>query len=260
MPARISTGWRALRTGAAFAALGLISVWLGAVWLPFRGVWDRSTPEPWRRAQRAIHRAYRVHAGLMQALRLIEVRYIGFERLEAPGGKLIVANHPSLIDTLLIVSRLPQADCVVGREYAENRWLRGSVRAADYISNDVGAAEIVRLAVQYLSEDRALLIFPEGTRSPESGLGPFQRGAAHIALETGLDMLPIHITVEPPSLMKGQKWYHVPPRRPLWTFRVGEPLVAKEYLDGTESTVMAARKLTTALRARFAGGSLDAAK
>ena len=60
--------------------------------------------------------------------------------------------------------------------------------------------------------------------------------------------------------MKGQKWYHVPPRRPLWTFRVGEPLVAKEYLDGTESTVMAARKLTTALRARFAGGSLDAAK
>ncbi len=258
MPARISTAWRALRTGVAFAALGLISLWLGAVWLPFRGLWDRSTPEPWLRAQRAIHRAYRVHAALMKALGLIEVRFLGFERLEAPGRKLLVANHPSLIDTLLIVSRLPQADCIVGRDYAENFWLRGSVRAADYISNDVGAAEIVRVSVRFLNEDRTLLVFPEGTRSPEGGLGPFQRGAAHIALETGLDMLPIHITVEPPSLMKGQKWYHVPPRRPLWTFRVGEPLVAKEYLDGTESTVMAARKLTIALRARFAGRSADA--
>jgi 1-acyl-sn-glycerol-3-phosphate acyltransferase len=258
MPARISTAWRASRTGIAFAALGLISLWLGAVWLPFRGLWDRSNPEPWRRAQRAIQRAYCLHAGLMKALGLIEVSWIGAERLSAPGRKIIVANHPSLIDTLLIVSRLPQADCVVGREYAENRWLRGAVRAADYISNDVGAAEIVRVAVRYLSEDRTLLVFPEGTRSPENGLGPFQRGAAHIALESGLDMLPVSITVEPPSLMKGQKWYHVPPRRPRWTFRVGEPIVAKEYLDGTESTVMAARKLTTALRARFAGGSSDA--
>jgi 1-acyl-sn-glycerol-3-phosphate acyltransferase len=258
MPARILTAWRALRTGVAFAALGLISLWLGAVWLPFRGLWDRRTPERWRRAQRAIHRAYRLHARLMEALGLIAVRWVGAERLEAPGRKLIVANHPSLIDTLLIVSQLPQADCVVGREYAENFWLRGAVREADYIRNDVGAAEIVRVSTQYLSEDRTVLIFPEGTRSPEGGLGPFQRGAAHIALASGLDMLPIRITVEPPSLMKGQKWYHVPPRRPLWTFRVGEPLVAKEYLDGTESTVMAARKLTTALRERFEGRSLDA--
>ena len=260
MPGRISTAWRALRTGFAFAALGLISFWLGAVWLPFRGFRDRSTLEPQLRAQRAIHRAYRLHAGLMKALGLIEVRWIGAERLEAPGRKLIVANHPSLIDTLLIVSRLPQADCIVGREYAENFWLRAAVREAAYISNDLGAAEIVAVSVSYLAEDRALLVFPEGTRSPEGGLGRFQRGAAHIALETGLDMLPIRISVEPPSLMKGQKWYDVPARRPRWTFRVGEPLVAKEHLDGTESAVMAARKLTTALRARFEEGSFDAAE
>ena len=60
--------------------------------------------------------------------------------------------------------------------------------------------------------------------------------------------------------MKGQKWYHVPARRPLWTFRVGDPIVAKEHLDGTESSVMAARKLTAVLRERLAGGDFDAAK
>ena len=67
-------------------------------------------------------------------------------------------------------------------------------------------------------------------------------------------------SVEPPSLMKGQKWYHVPARRPLWAFRVGDPIVAKEHLDGTESSVMAARKLTAVLRERLAGGDFDAAK
>jgi 1-acyl-sn-glycerol-3-phosphate acyltransferase len=258
MPARISTAWRALRSGVAFAAFGLMSVWLGHVWLPFRGLWDRRTPEPWRRAQRAIHNAYRIHAWLMLRLGLIELEWVGFERVLAPGRKLLVANHPSLIDTVLIVSRLPQADCIVGRDYSENPLLRRAVRAAEYISNDMPATEIVRAAARCLSEDRTLLVFPEGTRSPEGGLGRFQRGAAHIALETGLDMLPIHITVEPPSLMKGQKWYDVPPRSPRWTFRVGEPLVAKDYLDGTESNVMAARKLTSALRERFEARSPDA--
>lgn len=259
MPTRTSTAWRALRTGVAFAALGLISLWLGAAWLPLRTLWDRRTPERWRRGQRAIQRAYRVHAGLMKALDLIEVRWVGLERLTVPGAKIIVANHPSLIDTLLIVSNLPQADCVVGSDYAENFWLRGAVREAEYIRNDTGA-DVVTTAVRCLREDRTLLIFPEGTRSPENGLGHFYRGAAHIALESGLDLLPVKISVEPPSLMKGQKWYHVPARRPLWTFRVGDPIVAKEHLDGTESSVMAARKLTAVLRERLAGGDFDAAK
>ncbi len=256
MPTRTSTAWRALRTGIAFAALGSFSYWLGAVWLPFRTLWDRSTPERWRRAQRAIHRAYRIHARLMVGLGLTEVRWIGLERLTRPGRKIIVANHPSLIDTLLIVSNLPQADCVVGRDYAENFWLRGAVREAEYIRNDAGAG-VVSSAVRCLEADRTLLIFPEGTRSPEGGLGHFYRGAAHIALESGLDMIPVRIDVDPPSLMKGQKWYDVPPRPPRWTFRVGDPIVAKEYLDGTESSVMAARKLTAALRARLAKGGFD---
>ena len=254
---RLATAWRALRTGVAFAAFGFGSVWLAIAWLPFREVFDRGRAEPWRRAQRGIHRLFRAHAAFMEWLGLIEVRWIGAERLEAPGAKIIVANHPSLIDVVLIISRLPQADCIVGIERAENRWLRGSVRAADYIPNDSGA-EVVREAASRLRQGRTLVVFPEGTRSPEGALGHFQRGAAHIALATGLDMLPIEISVEPRMLMKGQPWYHVPPRAGQYTLRVGEPVIVKEHLDGSESSVMAARKLTRALRARFARGSTDA--
>jgi len=259
MPARISRAWRALRSGFGFASFGLMSVWLGAVWLPLRGRWDRGSLEPWRRAQRAIHRAYRGHIAFMEWVGLIEVRWIGAERLDAPGRKIVVANHPSLIDIEILITRLPQADCIMASAYVEQFWLRDAARAADYIPNDAGA-DVVRAAAQRLAEGRTLVVFPEGTRSPKGGLGRFQRGAAHIALETGLDLLPVRITVEPPMLLKGQKWYDVAPRHSVYTLHVGEPFVVKEHLDGGESPVMAARKVTTALRAWFERGGVDAEK
>src|SRR5262245_31160105 len=249
---QLATAWRALRTGIAFAAFGLGSVWLAVVWMRIRAIVDRGHHEPWRLAQRALHRLFRWHTSLMESFGLIEVNWIGLERLTAPGPKIIVANHPSLIDVVLIISKLPQADCIVASERAQNRWLRGSVAAADYISNDSGVA-VVYEAARRLKAGRTLVVFPEGTRTPEDGrLRHFQRGAAHIALASGLDMLPIEISVEPRMLMKGQSWYHVPPRAGRYTLRVGEPVITKEHLDGSESSVMAARKLTRALRARFA--------
>jgi 1-acyl-sn-glycerol-3-phosphate acyltransferase len=248
---RLSRAWRALRTGVAFAAFGVLSVLLGVVWLPLRTALSRERNEPWRAAQRGIHRLFRMHSALMEWLGLIEVRWIGAEKLAGPGPRIVVSNHPSLIDVVLIIAKMPQADCIVAAERARNRWLRGSVKAADYISNEAGAG-VVADATRRLASGRNLVMFPEGTRSPEGGLGHFQRGAAHIALASGLDMLPIRITVEPPMLMKGLKWYHVAERRSLYTIRVGEPVAAKEYLDGRESSVRAARKLTAALRARFA--------
>jgi 1-acyl-sn-glycerol-3-phosphate acyltransferase len=248
----ISKAWRTPASGLAFATFGLWSLWLSLVWLPLRGWIDPPRADPWRRAQRAIHRMYRLHVRMMQALGVIEVHWIGAERLTAVDRpRIIVANHPSLIDVELIVSNLPQADCIVASSRAENRWLKGAIRAADYIANDSGA-EVVSETVRRLREGRTVLIFPEGTRSPETGLGRFQRGAAHVALATGLDMLPVEIDVSPRMLMKGYPWYHVPPSRGVYTVRVGEPLVAKEHLDGGESTVLGARKLTRALRARFA--------
>jgi 1-acyl-sn-glycerol-3-phosphate acyltransferase len=181
------------------------------------------------------------------------VHWIGAERLVGGGPRIIVSNHPSLVDVVLIISRLPQADCIVASKRAQNLWLRGSAGAADYIAND-GGVHVVAEAARRLREGRTLVLFPEGTRSPENGLGHFERGAAHIALASGLDILPIEITVAPRMLMKGQPWYEVPPRAGRYTLRVGEPLIAKEHLNGSESSVMAARKLTKALRARFLRG------
>ena len=56
----------------------------------------------------------------------------------------------------------------------------------------------------------SLVIFPEGTRSPAYGLYTFSRGAAQIALRTGVSIVLIVVTCDPPTLLKGQPWYAVP--------------------------------------------------
>ena len=49
---------------------------------------------------------------------------IGTERLRAGGPLLVVANHPTLFDLPLLLSLMPQADCIVGAAWAENFFLR----------------------------------------------------------------------------------------------------------------------------------------
>ena len=57
-----------------------------------------------------------------------------------------------------------------------------------------------------------MLIFPEGTRSPERGLGHFRPGAFELAARAEVPIVPLFVTCEPPTLMRGQRWYEIPER------------------------------------------------
>jgi 1-acyl-sn-glycerol-3-phosphate acyltransferase len=201
------------------------------------------------RAQRLIQRASHSFVRLSQALGAIRVCWHGAERLERR-PILVVANHPSLIDTPLLTSRMPQADFVVSPEWSRNPYLRRAAAAAGYLRADRGA-DVVDDAVARLRAGRSVVIFPEGSRTPREGLRRFQRGAAHIALRAGCDLVPVLIQVTPRTLMKGQRWSDLPDRTPEWRIEVGEPIRPAEHLDGSESRPLAARRLTAVLRDHF---------
>jgi len=151
------------------------------------------------------------------------------------------------MDTPVIGAQMPQVDLVVNQSYAKNPFLAGAVRAAGYISNVEGAG-VVEKVVERLRAGRSVVIFPEGTRSPKEGLGKFYRGAAHAALRSGCDLVPVVITVEPRKLMKGQKWYDLPEQPIEMDVRVLEPISPSKSLTGSEPVGMAARRVTAALR------------
>jgi 1-acyl-sn-glycerol-3-phosphate acyltransferase len=248
---RLSRSWRIARTGLAFAVFGVGALVVTFLCFPVVRLLSRGPLDRARRAQRVVQRAFRLFTWFMEVLGLIRVSWSGLDRLRRDGPNLVIANHPTLIDVVLLIGHLPQADCVVKEALLGNPFLGWAVRSADYISNGQREA-LVDACLERLRQGRTLLLFPEGTRSPGGRLGPFRRGAARIALQSGCALLPVVITCQPLSLTKGQRWWDVPERTVRFRLHMADPIVPKDHLDGQPETPLAARQLTAALRDFYA--------
>lgn len=240
------------RIAASFAYFGVGGLFLASVVIPLQVALLRlrgRADEADLRAQRTLHRGARSFVRLAERLGLVRVRWEGAEALAA-GPVLVVANHPSLIDTPLLMARMPQADFVASPSWSRNPWLRRAVAAAGYLRAERGAA-VVEEAAARLRSGRSVVVYPEGSRTPPDGLRRFQRGAAHIALASGFPILPVRIGVTPRVLMKGQRLRDYPARAPEWRIEVGAPIRADDVRSGSQPRPLAARKLTGILHEQF---------
>ncbi len=237
-------GYRVVATGVGWILFGFLSFTGGQIgrliaWL--------GHPEPDLPTQRLIRRWFRLWIRVATFLGIIRVRFSGADDLLGDEPRIYVANHPTLIDAVLVLSRLPQGDVVVSENHARSWALRDAIAAAHYTRAGAGAS-VVDICEKRLRKGRSLLLFPEGTRSPASGLGPFRRAAAHLAFRTGCEIVPIAISVDPPMLRKGQKWYKVPPSRGEFHLRALPPITAKRFWDDNRSAGVNARVLMDEVR------------
>lgn len=209
-------------------------------WLPR----DRTERAIW--AQARMQYFSRKFLNFSYRIRLLRVRWIGLERLHAEKPLLIVANHPSFLDAFFLLAELPQADCLVSHKWARNPTLYFVVTGLDWVTND-NSRQMLETCVARLKAGRTLVLFPEGTRSPEGGLHEFQRGVAHIALHAQCPILPVVIHCKNPEQMRDLNWstpYEEPGE---FVFEALNPVYPADYLDKNQSTAVNARKLTATL-------------
>jgi len=216
---RDAWAWRLVATGASFVLFGLGGLLLRVLVLPLLACLPGDALARRRRARAAISKAFWLHVQFMYRTRVLDFAIDGAERLGRP-GQLVVANHPSLIDVVLLASQIHDANCVVKQSLFRNPCTRGPVRTAQYIGND-GSMDMLERAADVLREGQCLIVFPEGTRTAPGRPPQFHRGAAAIALRGAHTVTPVFITVEPPTLTKGQPWYRIPDRRFRVRLRVG---------------------------------------
>lgn len=208
----LSRAWRIIATGIAFATFMLGGLVLALTAFPLLRAWPGTKEARGRRIRRLIRVSFAAFLKFMTALGIMGTPKVdGVESVLRTGPCLIIANHPTLIDVVLLVSLVEDGNCVVKRALWEHFFLGGVVRAAEYIPNDDGQ-RLIESCQEGFRKGRPLLIFPEGTRSPENGMHPFTRGAAQIALRAGVPVVPAVITCAPPTLMKNLPWYQVPER------------------------------------------------
>jgi 1-acyl-sn-glycerol-3-phosphate acyltransferase len=237
-----------------FAVFGLGSFGLVALAIPVARLLDRRAASDLV-AQRWIQRAFRAFSQLGEAIGLWSIEVRGADRLSR-GPAIIVANHPTLLDVVLLISLLPQADCVVKAAAWRNPFLRWVVSLAGYVPNQNGP-ELVQECARRLRAGRTLVLFPEGSRSPAAGLRPFKRGAAHISLASGAPLRPVWIECRPRILGKHQAWWAMPGDRVRYILRVGSDVSPRALSAGDSAalTALAARSATEALRRQFESGA-----
>lgn len=260
MLSSLRRAWRVPATALAFACFGVGGVLLGLIGFPLQRllVWHARRRVLYARA--LVHFAFACFIRLLWALRIVSYEIRGRERLDRQ-GLLILANHPTLIDVVFLVSLVRNADCIVRAGLASNPFTRGPVRATGYICND-GGAELVEAATASLHAGNNLVIFPEGTRSRPGQPLQMQRGAAQIALRAGRPITPITLRCTPLGLTKGRPWWRCHDRPMHFSIEVGEDLPVAPFLEASAGEpALAARRLTAYLSEYFSdakGGKQNA--
>lgn len=249
MVERLGRAWRVCATGLCFTSFGLGGLLLRVLVFPPLALALRPVALRQRVCKDVVHYAFRLFVWLMASLGVLRYEVRHAERLRRQ-GLLVVANHPSLIDVVLLISLVRRADCVVKAALARNPFTRGPVLATGYVCNDSGAG-MVADCVASLRAGNNLVIFPEGTRTPPSGELQLQRGAANVAIRGGFALTPVVIRCEPPTLQKGTRWYRVPVRRPRFVLDVREDIDARQWVGQTADDVQAVRELTRLLTEFF---------
>ncbi|MBN2527365.1 MAG: 1-acyl-sn-glycerol-3-phosphate acyltransferase [Deltaproteobacteria bacterium] len=196
-------------TGLSFVIFMIWGFLLGVVLFPsirlFKG----------KRARKAFHRQVRISwrsfieiMKITQAFKSIEVT--GLENLPANRPCLLIANHLTLVDIVVLGAHVPDFNCVVKMGLWNHPFFGSVVRACDFIPN-VASEAFIEQCQNGFSQNRPLIIFPQGSRYMPDVPIKFQRGAAQVAVRTGVDVHPVIYTCSPVTLAKGMPWYKVPP-------------------------------------------------
>jgi 1-acyl-sn-glycerol-3-phosphate acyltransferase len=239
--------YRRLATGAAWSVFGLGGLALSVTYFPLLQVLVKNKERRIYLARRAINASFRLFFRFICAIGVMRYSLKDTEKLAGLKGAIIVANHPTILDYVFIASVMPQVDCMVKASLRQNFFLKGVVRAADYLINDASEALLGECA-QRLTEGHNILIFPEGTRTVPGRPIKLHRGVAHIALRCGAPIQTIRITCSDRWLDKSSEWYEIPKSKPVITLRAMDLVDPKEFIKADEEGFsLAARRLTAQL-------------
>lgn len=254
MMAAFNRGWRRLMTGLCFVLFGVGGLLLSLVWFNLLNLVQRDRTRRRRLARRSIAASFRAFLTVARGLGVLDYRFNNPEVLRHERGCLVVANHPTLIDYVLIASVMPETDCLVKSALLRNPFVRGAIRAADYLINSE-ADTLLSTSQQRLDQGDTLLIFPEGTRTQVGQAIKLQRGAANIAVRCASDLRVVIIHCNEHLLDKQSRWYNIPPNKPCFTVDVRERISIHDFYDAAgQEPALAARELNRHLQHRLTTG------
>lgn len=170
--------------------------------------------------QNLIHRLFRFFLWYLDRCGIVIVDANELAPLSNAAGAILVANHPSYLDAVIIAAKIPNVCCIMKSSLVGNLVLSGQSRLAGYVDN--AGLGLVKTCIRRLQEGSNLLIFPEGTRS-DGALGACKRGFALLARVTERPVQTILVEVTPPGFLgKRTPFFRIPELPVRYRLRRGE--------------------------------------
>lgn len=239
--------WRLFATALSYGVYGLgaLILWYGVYPLTCRCVAEAKREEY---ARFLSYLAFRFFTVFLTAMGVWRCQIEGAEKLKCP-GRIIVANHPSFLDVVLLFAQMQNAVCVVKPGLVSLPLVGRPIRCCGHLPAADPQALVVE-AVRTLKTGACLILFPQGTRTPPGSEIKFQRSTARIALEAGVPVVPVYLHYHPLLLGKHQRWYRIPKHRPQVKVIAGEEIQPQEVVKGLPIS-LASRQFSRYLEAYF---------
>jgi 1-acyl-sn-glycerol-3-phosphate acyltransferase len=165
---------------------------------------------PFDRRGRVGHQCARLWGKIALLANRVKVRVEGMERLNGKGPYIFMSNHQGYYDIFTLVSHLPyQFKWLAKKELFSVPFLGWTMAAVGYISIDRGGTretvEAMNEAARKIRDGMSVVIFPEGSRSPDGSIQPFKKGGFTLAIKSKVPIVPIAISGSG-DIMPKNKW------------------------------------------------------
>ena len=184
--------WRIIAKVLSFVIFGAGSILISILALPILTLLFRRTARFNKAARKLISLTFRFFVGVMTLMGIVRCTIDDKKRIRNLKAGIIVANHPSLLDIVMLISYVPNADAIVN-SYLTGKHILSKIVHDLYIPTNISYEEAIRRSVSSLQSGNVLIIFPEGTRSRPEGQNRYKKGAARIALASGCPIFPVYI-------------------------------------------------------------------
>lgn len=233
--------WRVIAKWISFFCFGVGTVFLVTIVFPVMRLCLHPKKRFQKHARCLVSIVMRLFINIMTLLGSVRMEVDDRKSYSRLYSKIVVANHPSLLDVVFLISLIPNADCIVNSGLSRTI-VRGVIHQL-YIPNSMDFEELSKACIDSLKEGNCIIIFPEGTRTLRSKEPVLKRGAARLALLSGCGIIPVQIGGNDKyGLGKHDPWgAYNHSERYLYRIRMGMELFPKNYI--ASSLPLSARAL-----------------
>lgn len=188
-----------------------------------------------------------VRAGESVRLFSVDVSADDRRRLKSISGSVVVSNHQTLIDAVILLSLLGDSVCITKESVSRNLFMRTVARKILVVNGET--VTVIRSAAGYLNDGVNVVVFPEGTRTPaDAPEHVFRRGAAHIAMQAKAPVELVYMDCDMRILAKGQPWWDVGGRAAVYRVKCKGRVEPGDFQNCGVSAKETAEKFTEMMR------------